>query len=257
MSDFISSLPSFSEAASGLGRLAFGAFGGVVLGDFVFSGFEVPDHIEIGGRQAMHVHKLPGGQRVIDVMGDDPSDIRWQGMILDGAPQARAQQLQQMIAAGEQLPLQWGWFFFTVVIASLQVRVLNGRVTYDIACTVTRNEATAQGDGEPSLIDSIKSDISEAIGISPATMSTVLSTAQGAVSTIGALIPGSPKLAQAAAALGSATSGLSALANGSGAILGAVTGSSGLSSMTAAAGSLAQSVGAAAYLGRAVRNLAP
>ncbi len=256
MSEFLSSLPDAAEAVSGLTSLAFGAFGGVVLGDFVFSGFEVPDFVHVGGKQAMQVHKLPGGARVIDLLGDDPSDIAWTGVFLDGAPQARAQQLEQMRSAGDTLPLQFGTFFYTVIISEFSSDVLYGRVRYSITCVVLRNEATAALDGEPSLFDSVQSDISDALGISPSTLTSAISAVGAGVRAIGPLVPGSPGLAQATALISGASGGLSAVVNGSGALMGAITGASSLSSMTAAAGTLAQAVTAGAYLGRAVKNLA-
>lgn len=149
MSGFVSALSTASEAVSAIASLAFGATGGVVLGQFVFSGFEVPKYISIPGNQAMTVHKLPGGERVIDVLGDDPGDISWSGCMIDGDPWTRAQELEQMRSLGDPLPLQWGQFFYTVVIRSFAAKTLYSRVNYEISCTVLQNEATAPTQQDP------------------------------------------------------------------------------------------------------------
>jgi hypothetical protein len=59
----LATFSSAVEAVNAIASLAFGATGGVVLGDFVFAGFEVPAQITFGGKQAMTVHKLPDGPR--------------------------------------------------------------------------------------------------------------------------------------------------------------------------------------------------
>jgi hypothetical protein len=255
MSGFISSLPSLSDAISAISSFAFGSTGGVVLGDFAFGGFEVPETISIPGNQAMTVHKLPGGERVIDVLGDDPGEISWSGIIIDGDPASRAQQLETMRAAGAPLPLQWGTFFYTVVIRSFQAKVMYSRVGYDISCTVLQNEATAQQASDPSLTDAVGGDIGSALASAPAALSSALATAQTGVAALGRLIPGSPLLAQASATLGAANGSLQSLATSSGNLIGAVTSGAALSSIASNAGTMAQSLQSAAFVGRSLRNL--
>lgn len=146
------------EATSAIHALEFGATGGVVLGDFSFSGFEVPSHISLGGRQAMTVHHLPGGERVIDLLGADDRPLEWSGTFInstgvditdfafdvgDHNPSARARQLDQMRADGKSLPLVWGDFFYTVIIDSFEAETRYEHVSYRISCCVLRNEATA------------------------------------------------------------------------------------------------------------------
>lgn len=148
------------EAASAIKTLEFGATGGVVLGDFSFSGFEVPSHISLGGRQAMTVHHLPGGERVIDLLGSDDRALEWSGTFInstgvnitgfgldigDHNPSARARQLDQMRADGRQLALVWGDFYYTVIIENFEAETHYESVMYRISCCVLRNEATAPG----------------------------------------------------------------------------------------------------------------
>jgi hypothetical protein len=52
----------------------------ITLGGIVFEAFEVPEQIEFGGRQRMAIHDLPGGGRVIDVLGPTDSDLVFSGI---------------------------------------------------------------------------------------------------------------------------------------------------------------------------------
>lgn len=255
MSGFISALSSAAEAVTGLAALAFGSTGGVVLGDFTFAGFEVPESVPIGGAQSMTVHRLPGGDRVVDLMGDDLADISWSGTFLDGNPEARARQLDQMRSDGMPLPLHFGHSFYTVLIRSLTATVQYGRVGYSIACLVLRDESTAKPAADPDLDSGVAGDLLSAVASAPAVLGPILSTAQTAVSALGTLIPGSPRLAQAFAVLGGAQSALNGLSASAGSALGAISNGASLTSAVVSSGTLAQSLQSAAFVGRAVRNL--
>ena len=52
----------------------------LVLGPVLFREFEVPARINFGGRQRVVVHALPGGARVIDVLGRDDAQISFAGI---------------------------------------------------------------------------------------------------------------------------------------------------------------------------------
>jgi hypothetical protein len=43
----------------------------LILGGIAFDSFSTPSRMGAGGKQAMVVHKLPGGARVIDTLGLD------------------------------------------------------------------------------------------------------------------------------------------------------------------------------------------
>ena len=74
----------------------------LTLGGIIFQDFEVPDNIGIGGEQALVVHKLPGGARVIDAMGADHRDITWSGRFRSGNAEARARLLDSYRIGGKQ-----------------------------------------------------------------------------------------------------------------------------------------------------------
>lgn len=265
MASVFSTLSNIGEAASALSDLAFGAAGGVVLDDFSFADFEVPEYISAPGSHQLIVHKLPGGERVIDAMGDDPGDISWSGTFLDNDPASRAQTLEKLRASGKTVGLQWGSYYYTVIVRSFEQRTYYSRVQYSISCCALRNEATARRSDPPDLTGVVNGDIISAVLAAPAEIAPILKTAQGAVGVLGKLVPGSPALAQASASLGSASGAMTGLSLASGSTLAAITatsqqgqlvnGAKALALATSSAGTLAQSMQSGFFIGRANRNL--
>ena len=85
----------------------------LTLGGVLFTGFEIPDQINVGGGHALHTHKLPGGGRVIDAMGQDDDPISWQGRFRGGLAAFRARALDAVRVAGNPVTLAWDAFRFT------------------------------------------------------------------------------------------------------------------------------------------------
>lgn len=255
MATFLSTFSSVTDKVSALASFAFGATGGVVLGDFAFSGFEVPEQITVPGQHMLVVHKLIGGERQINAMGDDPAPIAWSGVMLDNDPWSRAQQLEQMRADGAPLPLQWGQFYYTVLILSVQFQTLYSRVAYSISCEVLQNEATAPTDADPALTDAVSGDIGAAVVSAPLALASVMTTAQVGIAALGILVPGSPALSQASAILGQASGNLTSLSNTAGFAIGAVTDAGSLTAALANCALVAQAQQSSAYVGRALVNL--
>src|SRR5579859_4349335 len=79
----------------------------VSLGNFIFKGFEVPDTAPWGGAQALSIHKLVGGARVIDAMGSDDRPIKFRGTFLSKDADTRALQIDKMRKAGTSV----AWFY--------------------------------------------------------------------------------------------------------------------------------------------------
>lgn len=137
--------------AAGLATLAgrglsllFGAAGAVVLGDVVFTGFEVPEAIRIGGAQRLAVHKMPGGTRVIDAMGRDDAPVAWQGIFLGPDAMARALAVDEMRVAGAPVPLMFGGYYLTVVVESFEADYQReAHIGYSVSCVVLRDESAA------------------------------------------------------------------------------------------------------------------
>jgi hypothetical protein len=116
----------------------------IILGDFVFDGWEIPEKISWGGAQRVNVHKMIGGERVIDSMGPDNADISWSGIFLSPDASLRADQLDQMRKDGELLELVFAGRYYSVVISSFTAdqRMLS-YVPYNITLAVQRDQSIA------------------------------------------------------------------------------------------------------------------
>lgn len=115
----------------------------LILGGIVFENVEYapPTKMPFGGQQAMIVHKLPGGSRVIDLLGPDEDDITWAGFFFTPAALARCQTLDAMRASGAVLTLSFGGMSRSVVIKRFKgsIRRYPNWCEYEISCTVTAN----------------------------------------------------------------------------------------------------------------------
>jgi hypothetical protein len=122
----------------------------LILGGFTFQNvdFSPPTRMPFGGAQAMVVHKLPGGSRVIDTLGPDEDDITWSGFFFCDNALRQCQQLDSMRAAGQKIQLTFAGMSRQVVIKRFkpQVRRYPHWVEYEISCTVADNPfANASG----------------------------------------------------------------------------------------------------------------
>jgi len=138
----------------------------LTLGGISFDGFSTPNKMMGGGNQAMVVHKLPGGSRVIDTLGPDEANVVWSGEFFGNNSYSNALALDGMRAAGQVIPLTWGGQFRSVIIDNFiyHVRRMPVWVEYSISCTVYQNPALGILGGIASSIDSmIASDLSSAV----------------------------------------------------------------------------------------------
>jgi hypothetical protein len=115
----------------------------VILGGFVLDGWAAPQAMIGGGKQAMTVHKLPGGSRVIDTLGPDDADIPISGQLYDANAYSTCLAIDAMRAAGSQVPLIWGGQFLMVVVAEFRYTVHRypNLCDYSILCVIASNPA--------------------------------------------------------------------------------------------------------------------
>lgn len=112
----------------------------LTLGTVVFSNFEIPERINFGGDQALAVHQLVGGKRVIDSLGRLDDDISWSGLMFESTATFRAQFLDQMRVQGLPLNLTWGQFNYQVVIKSFKASFERTyQIPYSITVTVIQD----------------------------------------------------------------------------------------------------------------------
>src|SRR6266581_1691155 len=132
-----------------------------------FDGFSTPDAMGAGGKQQMVVHKLPGGNRVIDTLGPDDDNIAWSGKFYGNDAYANALALDGMRAAGQVIELTFGGQFRSVIIDtfSYKIRRLPVWVEYQISCMVYQNPSLGGLGGSIISIDSlILGDLALAVG---------------------------------------------------------------------------------------------
>jgi hypothetical protein len=131
----------------------------LTLGDITFADFEIPSKLNaaIGGKQALGKHKLLGGARVTDAMGDDPDDPAWEGRFRGPNALDRAQALNAMKAAGQEVLLTFLSIQYTVVIEEFVADLMQAyEIPYRIRCYITQVDTVA---ASPSLDDSVNSDL--------------------------------------------------------------------------------------------------
>ena len=219
---------------------------GLLLGGVVLDGFEVCEAIRFGGAQALAVHKLPGGARVIDTMGPDDGQISWRGILSGSEASNRARALDAMRVAGVAVPLAWDVFTATVIVSELALSFCNSWwVPYRIGCTVL---VGTQLPGLAGVVGNVLSDVVADLGL--AGLAPGVSAALALVGAPGATAAGSQAFAAAVNALNGAGSAISAAIGAAEAGMGAAD----LPDIVSSAGSLASLTSAAGYVGRAAGN---
>lgn len=112
----------------------------LTLGDVTFQNFEIPGAINFGGEQMLSVKKLVGGERIIDAMGRDDSDISWNALFQGSTANFRAAYLDGLRVKGKPLPLTWSQYNFIVLIKKFEpVFIRYYWLEYSITCTVIQD----------------------------------------------------------------------------------------------------------------------
>lgn len=112
----------------------------LTLGDVTFENFEIPSQINFGGSQATAVHKLVGGERVIDAMGRDDDDISWSGLFQGSTANFRAAYIDGLRVKGKPLPLTWSQYNFLVIIKEFKpIYTRYYWLEYSITCQVIQD----------------------------------------------------------------------------------------------------------------------
>lgn len=228
----------------------------LLLGPMLLQGFELPQNIRWGGSQKLAIHRLPGGERVIDSLGRDDADISWSGVFAGQDGTLRARALDLMRADGLVWPLTWSTFFFSVVIKSLAVDYGKGNwLPYRLTCTVVRDEAAALVSEVLSLAGRVLGDLSSAADLRTGMD---LSGALIDASVAGATNLGTTTNAQAKSSLSATNLVVDGNIQTQQAALLSVspTTATGLNAGAVAAGNLAALTAARGYLRRALANLA-
>jgi hypothetical protein len=138
----------------------------LTLGGVTFGNFSTPTGMGAGGAQAMVVHKLPGGSRVIDTLGPDEANITWSGFFFGNNAYTDVLAIDALRAAGQVLSLTWAGQFRSVLIDNFtyHIRRLPMWVEYSISCTVSQNPMQGASPTLPtsSIDDLVSTDLSTA-----------------------------------------------------------------------------------------------
>jgi hypothetical protein len=110
------------------------------LGEFVFSGFEMPEQIAFGGEQMLAIYRMVGGARIIQALGDDDAPIAWSGIFLGQTASDRVDDLLAMRYDGLPQTLTWGDRRYTVVLQTFTpVYETPYRISYSLVCVVQKD----------------------------------------------------------------------------------------------------------------------
>lgn len=162
----------------------------LTLGDFEFARYEIPEKITFGGEQALAVHELVGGVRVVDAMGRIDGPLEWSGMFIGDTALDRARYLDGLRVAGLPLFLSWSELAYTVVIRSFRCDFERSyKLPYSISCIVVEDLTLPVTTIAPAGVDEwISDDMAEAnalgdlIGDGP--LSDLLKTLDSAISAV-------------------------------------------------------------------------
>ena len=112
----------------------------VTLGLVKLEAFEIPTTIAFGGKQRLAIHDLPGGGRVVDVLGGTDTDITFGGIISGSDADTRAQLLDALRISGASLPLSWAEQYFIVIISEADFDYRKPWwIPYRLRCVVQSN----------------------------------------------------------------------------------------------------------------------
>ena len=214
----------------------------LVLGPVGFSDFEVPDRISLGGTQKLAVHELPGGGRVIDVMGAQSADLSWSGVFSGADASDRVRLLDGVRLLGVTVPLSWDVFAYTVIIERLEVEYTSPWwIPYRLVCKVVEDPVADLLASGVTLLGDVVSDLATAAGYFS------LGGAQAAVTVSGATTQGSVANIAAVDAVTSGRQGIDAQIG----VVGATLGDGDLGDAVSSCGEMAGLGVARSYAGRA------
>lgn len=150
------------SAITAAGQL-FGGYGQVTLGPVVLgqsSGLELPESMPIGGKQMLVTHTLPGGQRVISVMGQDDAEISWGGYFDGDTASTDVRTLDKLRRSGQPITLAWDVYSYKVIVSDFKCETrLVPPMRYSITCTVLKDNSFVSGQTLTSLALRVTQDI--------------------------------------------------------------------------------------------------
>lgn len=162
----------------------------LVLGDFTFNAFEIPESIPFGGSQQLITHRYPGGARSVQAMGRDDAPIGWSGLLFGDAALTRAHYLDTLRIKGQPLSLTYHDFDYTVVIEKFEANLKSYvRIPYSISLLVVADNISPTTVAVPNDLDaSVRKDNDAAQGlgdqVGDSTLTGLLNTMDSAIKSV-------------------------------------------------------------------------
>jgi hypothetical protein len=144
--------------------------GVLTLAGIPFLEYSPPERMPAGGRQDMVVHKLPGGNRVIDTLGPDERNISWSGQFFSDTALDDALAIDAVRQAGAVVPLTFAGQFRSVIVANFEYDIRREPllVEYRIECVVYQNPMLGPlGLAISSVTSLVSADLGLALSIGP------------------------------------------------------------------------------------------
>ena len=158
----------------------------IKLGSIDLQDFEIPQSVRFGGRQRLAIHAFAGGQRIIERLGPDDDDIRFQGVFSGPTAESRAKAFDDLRLSGEIVWLTWELFRRRVIVRSLTLDYHSPWwIPYQLGCTVVDQHRSA-GAPRTSLAAMLSADLGSAL-LYAAGASISLTPLQAAISSTNAL----------------------------------------------------------------------
>ncbi len=218
----------------------------LVLGPVAFRDFEVPERITFGGTQRLAVHELPGGGRVIDVMGAQNADLVWSGVFSGADAAERVRLLDGLRLLAAELQLSWDVFAYTVIIERFEAEYTNPWwIPYHLTCKIVQDPVEALIALGATLVSQVASDLAVAAGFIS------FGAAQSAIGAPGVEVQGSAANIAAIGAISSGQQAIEAQMSATGSLLD----DGSLGESVSACGTLADLGVARGYAGRAAATL--
>lgn len=131
----------------------------LILGGFIFTDYAIPESVPLGGEHTYAVQRRIGGERVVDAMGPDDSDIHWAGRFQGPDAVSKAMALDQLRISGVQVPLVIDSQYRIVGVKKFEWTYERWyQVLYRISCLVVVNAGGAGGFNFENTLDALVSN---------------------------------------------------------------------------------------------------
>ncbi|WP_148506021.1 hypothetical protein [Tanticharoenia sakaeratensis] len=112
----------------------------VIVGTVSLTGMEVPSELTVGGQQKLVIHRLPGGEELIDVAGNDPDRLELHGYFVGPYAYARAQELEGIRKQGLPVTFSVAGLSWRVFVAAYQYTYQSKGAVIPYRLTLERQE---------------------------------------------------------------------------------------------------------------------